>query len=103
MDTTPEEIRDGPKPTTHRLHHVRPAGIVAPPRRPTLLKPQTGSVVVFGHDIVHDCKAVRRKIGFMPDHFSMYRQMTVTSLRHVPRGAPRPSPQSASARAVSDA
>jgi ABC-2 type transport system ATP-binding protein len=43
----------------------------------TLLKPQTGSVVVFGHDIVHDCKAVRRKIGFMPDHFSMYRQMTV--------------------------
>src|SRR6185436_10148935 len=43
----------------------------------TLLKPQTGSVVVFGHDIVKDCKAVRRKIGFMPDHFSMYRQMTV--------------------------
>jgi len=43
----------------------------------TLLKPQTGSVSVFGHDIVKDCKAVRRKIGFMPDHFSMYRQMTV--------------------------
>jgi ABC-2 type transport system ATP-binding protein len=43
----------------------------------TLLKPQSGSVSVFGHDIVKDCKAVRRKIGFMPDHFSMYRQMTV--------------------------
>lgn len=43
----------------------------------TLLKPQNGSVNVFGHDIVRDCKAVRRKIGFMPDHFSMYRQMTV--------------------------
>jgi ABC-2 type transport system ATP-binding protein len=43
----------------------------------TLLKPQTGGVTVFGHDIVRDCKAVRRKIGFMPDHFSMYRQMTV--------------------------
>jgi ABC-2 type transport system ATP-binding protein len=43
----------------------------------TLLKPQWGSVGVFGHDIVKDCKAVRRKIGFMPDHFSMYRQMTV--------------------------
>jgi ABC-2 type transport system ATP-binding protein len=43
----------------------------------TLLKPQVGQVTVFGHDIVRDCKAVRRKIGFMPDHFSMYRQMTV--------------------------
>ncbi len=43
----------------------------------TLLKPQWGSVGVFGHDIVKDCKAVRRKIGFMPEHFSMYRQMTV--------------------------
>ena len=43
----------------------------------TLLRPQTGSVSVFGHDIVRDRKEVRRKIGFMPDHFSMYRQMTV--------------------------
>ena len=43
----------------------------------TLLKPQQGSVGVFGHDIVADRKTVRRRIGFMPDHFSMYRQMTV--------------------------
>ncbi len=43
----------------------------------TLLKPQHGSVRVFGHDVVQDCKQVRRIIGFMPDHFSMYRQMTV--------------------------
>ncbi|MGB8170958.1 MAG: ABC transporter ATP-binding protein [Chthoniobacteraceae bacterium] len=44
----------------------------------TLLKPQAGGTVrVFGRDIVHDRREVRRKIGFMPDHFSMYRQMTV--------------------------
>ena len=43
----------------------------------TLLKPQHGQVSVFGHDIARERKAVRRKIGFMPDHFSMYRQMTV--------------------------
>ena len=43
----------------------------------TLLRPQTGSVSLFGHDIVRERKEVRRKIGFMPDHFSMYRQMTV--------------------------
>jgi ABC-2 type transport system ATP-binding protein len=43
----------------------------------TLLKPQRGTVRVFGLDIVNDYKNVRRKIGFMPDHFSLYRQMTV--------------------------
>ena len=43
----------------------------------TLLRPQAGTVGVFGHDIVRDRHAVRRRIGFMPDHFSMYRQMTV--------------------------
>ncbi|MEA3211570.1 MAG: type transport system ATP-binding protein [Chthoniobacter sp.] len=51
----------------------------------TLLKPETtgfhshadASVKVFGLDIVRSRNAVRRKIGFMPDHFSMYRQMTV--------------------------
>jgi ABC-2 type transport system ATP-binding protein len=43
----------------------------------TLLKPQTGTVRVFGHDVLSETAEVRRKIGFMPDHFSMYRQMTV--------------------------
>jgi len=43
----------------------------------TLLKPQKGEVRVFGHDVARDTKQVRRSIGFMPDHFSMYRQMTV--------------------------
>jgi len=43
----------------------------------TLLKPQIGRVRVFGRDVVQDVKEVRRRIGFMPDHFSMYRQMTV--------------------------
>lgn len=43
----------------------------------TLLKPQAGMVRVFGNSIRTDVKAIRRQIGFMPDHFSMYRQMTV--------------------------
>ncbi len=43
----------------------------------TLLKPQRGTVRVFGLDVVDDYKNVRRKTGFMPDHFSLYRQMTV--------------------------
>lgn len=43
----------------------------------TLLKPNWGEVQVFGHCVRNDSVAVRRRIGFMPDHFSMYRQMTV--------------------------
>ena len=43
----------------------------------TLLRPQQGVVKVFGLDVVHRRKQVRRSIGFMPDHFSMYRQMTL--------------------------
>ena len=43
----------------------------------TLLKPQTGQVRVFGRSVRSETKEIRRRIGFMPDHFSMYRQMTV--------------------------
>jgi ABC-2 type transport system ATP-binding protein len=43
----------------------------------TLLPPQRGQVEVFGHPVTTQRHLVRRKIGFMPDHFSMYRSMTV--------------------------
>ena len=43
----------------------------------TLLKPNWGEVSVFGHSVRAEATAVRERIGFMPDHFSMYRQMTV--------------------------
>lgn len=43
----------------------------------TLMKPQSGTARVYGYDVARHYKQVRQKIGFMPDHFSMYRQMTV--------------------------
>jgi len=36
-----------------------------------------GRIEVFGMDVTKQTNDVRRRIGFMPDHFSMYRQMTV--------------------------
>src|SRR5262245_9316756 len=43
----------------------------------TLLEPQAGTIRVFGDDITIAAREVRRRIGFMPDHFSMYRRMSV--------------------------
>ena len=43
----------------------------------TLLQQTIGDVEVFGHSVRSEAITVRRMIGFMPDHFSMYRQMTV--------------------------
>ena len=43
----------------------------------TLVKPQSGNVSMFGHDVATEFKKVRRRVGYMQDHFSMYRQMTV--------------------------
>jgi ABC-2 type transport system ATP-binding protein len=43
----------------------------------TLLKPQRGTVRVFGRDVARHYKSVRRRIGYMPDHLGLYAQMTV--------------------------
>lgn len=43
----------------------------------TLSPVQEGRIRVFGMDVSKSTNEVRRRIGFMPDHFSMYRQMTV--------------------------
>ncbi|MFK7776905.1 MAG: ABC transporter ATP-binding protein [Gimesia sp.] len=43
----------------------------------TLLRPQAGKVEVFGNNVLTAVKDIRKRIGFMPDHFSTYRQMTV--------------------------
>jgi len=43
----------------------------------TLLQPNRGEVEIFGSNVKQNAAVVRRRIGYMPDHFSMYRQMTV--------------------------
>jgi ABC-2 type transport system ATP-binding protein len=43
----------------------------------TLDLPDTGSVRIAGKDIVEEPNLVRRLLGWMPDHFTPYREMTV--------------------------
>ena len=43
----------------------------------TLLQPTNGTVIVDGHDVRRDRLNVRRKIGYVPDFFGLYDEMTV--------------------------
>jgi ABC-2 type transport system ATP-binding protein len=43
----------------------------------TLLKPSSGQVLVDGHSAIDKPQAVRRLIGYMPDFFGVYTDMTV--------------------------
>ena len=43
----------------------------------TLLEPDEGSIVVAGHDVRRDMTAVRRILGYMPQRFSLYQDLTV--------------------------
>jgi ABC-2 type transport system ATP-binding protein len=43
----------------------------------TLLRPQRGMAKVFGLDVARHVRQVRARIGYMPDHFGLYRRMTV--------------------------
>jgi ABC-2 type transport system ATP-binding protein len=42
----------------------------------TLQEPSRGRVVVDGIDAARDPEAVRRRVGYLPDHFALYDQMT---------------------------
>lgn len=43
----------------------------------TLLSPDSGSASVLGLDTVRDFRELRRRIGYMPERFSLYQDMTV--------------------------
>jgi ABC-2 type transport system ATP-binding protein len=48
----------------------------------TLVKPFAGRVEVGGHDIARDPAAVRRLIGYVPDSFGVYDDLTVREYLH---------------------
>lgn len=43
----------------------------------TLLRPDKGSAAVAGFDVISDCRDIRRNVGYMPGHFSLYEDLTV--------------------------
>ena len=48
----------------------------------TLLKPSRGMVLVNGIDVVADAQEVRRQIGYVPDFFGVYDDLTVKEYLH---------------------
>src|SRR4051812_44940698 len=42
----------------------------------TLQEPTRGRIVVDGIDAARDPEAVRRRIGYLPDHFALYDHLT---------------------------
>ncbi|MDB4883335.1 MAG: transporter related protein, partial [Gemmatimonadetes bacterium] len=42
-----------------------------------LLQPSSGSAVVAGHDVMKETEAVKRRIGYMSQRFSLYDDLTV--------------------------
>ncbi len=42
-----------------------------------VLKPTSGQAMVLGQDVVRDPEALRKKIGYMPQHFSLYGDLSV--------------------------
>ena len=43
----------------------------------TLLLADSGTASVCGLDVVKDLKEIRRRVGYMPDRFSLYQDLTV--------------------------
>lgn len=48
----------------------------------TLLKPESGSAYVDGYDVVRKPAIVRHKIGYAPDFFGVYDDLTATEYLH---------------------
>jgi ABC-2 type transport system ATP-binding protein len=48
----------------------------------TLLKPSSGLVTVAGHNVVTAPDAVRKRIGYMPDFFGVYDDLTAREYLH---------------------
>ena len=44
----------------------------------TLLTPDSGSLTVMGHDTVKDYRLLRRLIGYMPERFSLYPDLSIS-------------------------
>jgi len=48
----------------------------------TLLRPSAGRASIAGVDVVEDPRAIRRRIGYMPDSFGVYEDLTVLEYLH---------------------
>jgi ABC-2 type transport system ATP-binding protein len=42
-----------------------------------ILKPSSGTATVDGHDVVDEAEAIKQELGYMPQQFGLYQDMTV--------------------------
>jgi ABC-2 type transport system ATP-binding protein len=68
-----------------------------------LLKPDSGSGVVLGHDVVRDTAAIKREVGYMTQRFSLWEDLTIReNLEFVARMYGMAERKTAVARALED-
>jgi ABC-2 type transport system ATP-binding protein len=68
-----------------------------------LLKPDSGSGVVLGHDVLRDTAAIKREVGYMTQRFSLWEDLTIReNLEFVARMYGMPDRRAAVTRALAD-
>jgi len=49
----------------------------------SLLLPETGTATVDGFDVVSQMEEVRKRVGYMPGRFSLYKDLTIEEKLHL--------------------
>lgn len=66
-----------------------------------LLTPDAGEGQCFGHDLLRETRAIKREVGYMPQRFGLYEDLTIReNLEFIARLYQVPRPRAAAAAAI---
>ena len=69
----------------------------------TITRPTSGRILFHGDDVVKRPNELRRKLGYLPQDFGVYDNLTATRVPHLLRGAQRRALESSASRKCSRA